>query len=153
MGAMESYLAVHLATLLNLVVRPADLGIVLGEGGTVQLPDGSVRIPDVCFSSWQRVEGSEFGSTPIPRLVPDLAVEVISVSNTPAELQRRLDDYFSAGVRLVWYIDPRKNTICVYQSATSFRELSDGDTLDAGDIIPGFSMDVGEFFRIQRLKK
>ena len=54
---------------------------------------------------------------PIPDLDPDLAVEILSESNTPAEIRRKLGEYFDAGVRLAWLIDPRKRTARVYTSA------------------------------------
>ena len=148
-GFKESLLAAELISLLNLAIKPANLGVVLGEAGTIRMADGSVRIPDVSFASWQSLEGSDFQTTPIPRVTPDLAVEIISKSNTRKELERKLNEYFADGVKLVWYIDPRSETIRAYSSPQSFRELAKGDTLDAGEIIPGFQLDVAEFFRIE----
>ncbi len=51
--------------------------------------------------------GGRLPAEAIPSLVPDLAVEVLSPSNTAAEMDQKLRDYFAAGVRLVWYLDPR----------------------------------------------
>ena len=66
-----------------------------------------VRIPDVSFVSWDRVPGRKFPSEPVPPLVPDLAVEVISPSNTPKEMDEKLQEYFEKGVRLVWFVRPK----------------------------------------------
>ena len=78
-----------------------------GEGGTIQLDIDLVRIPDVSFVSWERVPGGEIPDEPVPLLVPDLAVEVISRSNTPKEMDEKLQEYFEKGVRLVWYVRPQ----------------------------------------------
>ena len=61
---------------------------------------------NVSFISWQRLPGGELPKKPIPNLVPDLAVEVLSKGNTKAEMRRKLHEYFQAGVRLVRPIDP-----------------------------------------------
>ena len=67
---------------------------------------GLVRIPDVAFTSWERLPGRRVPPEPIPELAPDLAVEVLSQSNTEAEMTRKRGEYFAAGVRLVWLVDP-----------------------------------------------
>ena len=104
-GYRESALAVALIIHLGNFVRPNKLGIVTGEAGTLRVLPRQVRIPDVCFISRDQFPGGKVPDAPIPSLVPDLAVEVLSPGNTPGEMARKLRDYFTAGVRLVWYID------------------------------------------------
>ena len=56
-------------------------------------------------------------------LAPDLAIEVLSASNTEGEMQRKLHDYFTAGVRLVWYIDPHNASAKSYTAEDQFVEV------------------------------
>jgi Uma2 family endonuclease len=77
---------------------------------------------------------------PIPRLAPNLAVEVLSRTNTPGEMAVKRQDYFTAGVQLVWEIDPEKRTVVVYTSATQGTTLQGGDILDGGTVLPGFTL-------------
>ena len=73
---------------------------------SLRLFPGLVRIPDIAFVSWARIPGGRMPKEPIPDLVPDLAVEVLSPSNTPREMALKRRHYFEAGVRLVWIVDP-----------------------------------------------
>jgi Uma2 family endonuclease len=146
-GFEESWIAVNLGSLLNLHVSPRNLGLITGEGGTIRLAKGLVRIPDVAFFSWRRIPGGEFPQEPIPDLVPDLAIEVISPSNSRKEMEEKLRDYFAKGVRQVWFVRPRSKVVDVYTSADRFTRLTSSATLDGGDLLPGFSIVVGELFR------
>src|SRR5215831_15402916 len=85
MGYTESVLATYLLELLNSFVRPRNLGLVTSPDGTIRLWAGRVRIPDVAFFSWDRMPGRRRPPQPIPTLAPDLAVEILSRSNTPGE--------------------------------------------------------------------
>ena len=122
-GLEESWIAAILITLMNSHVRPRNLGFVTGADGMYRLTMGKVRIPDVAYVSWKRLPDGRFPEEPIPDLVPDLAVEVISTSNTRKEMDEKLKDYFERGVRLVWFVRPRSRTIDVYTSADSFKRL------------------------------
>ena len=86
MGYSESVLAVFMAEMLNAFVRPRNLGLVTGEQGTIRLFAGLVRIPDVAFTSWDRLPNGRVPVEPIPELAPDLAVEVLSRNNTSGEM-------------------------------------------------------------------
>ncbi len=110
-GYEESEAACLLATFLNMFVRPRKLGIVTGADGTIRLFPGLVRIPDVAFASWRCFPGQKRSKSPIPQIAPDLVVEVLSKGNTKAEMTRKVGEYFSAGVRLVWLVDIRKQTV------------------------------------------
>lgn len=146
MGYRESGLAAFLLVLLDAFVRPRNLGLITGGQGTVQLMAGLVRIPDVAFTSWDRIPGRRWPTAPIPALAPDLAVEVLSTSNTPAEMRRKRLDYFTAGVRLVWEVDPDARTVSVYTGVDTVRVLAVGDTLDGGAVLPGFTLLVRDLF-------
>src|SRR5262249_42727984 len=94
MSPAESLLAVEIARKIKNHMEEEDLGVVLGEAGILRLEKGLVRIPDVSFLPWANVPAEEIDlAEPIATLVPDLAVEVISKSNTPAEIDRKLKEY------------------------------------------------------------
>ncbi len=146
MGYLESILAMAIGEFLRRFVREHKLGIVLGEGGTLRILPRQVRIPDVSFISWDRFPGGKLPQVPIPAVAPDLAVEVISESNPEGEMRRKLQDYFAAGVRLVWYINPRTRTAAVYTSAQQCVMLGEGDMLTGGIVLPGFELPLSELF-------
>jgi Uma2 family endonuclease len=150
MGFEESILAGYILTLLNNYVLPLGLGLVAGEAETIQLDIDLVRIPDVAFFSVGRLPGGEIPDDPIPLLVPDLAVEVISKSNTRKEMDDKLKEYFDKGVRLVWYVRPKLRVVDVYTSPDRFIRLTASMRLDGGDVLPGFSVPVAELFEVPK---
>ena len=150
MGIEESFIAVTIGAPERYFVIPRGLGLVAGEGGTIQLDINLVRIPDVSFISLDRLPGGEIPDEPIPLLVPDLAVEVISRSNTRKEMDDKLQEYFEKGVRLVWYVRPRTRVVDVYTAPDRFTRLTASMRLDGGDVLPGFSVQVGELFAMPK---
>jgi len=119
---------------------------VFGEAGPFEILAGQVRIPDVCFVAWQRLPDRRLPERPIPAVAPNLAVEILSHSNTRAEMQRKLDDYFSAGVQLVWYIDPPTRTARVYTAVDQHTEIDEQGALSGGDLLPGFELSLADLF-------
>jgi Uma2 family endonuclease len=146
MGYQESYLACLLIHLLNHFVLSRKLGIVAGEAGMMRLAAGLVRIPDVSFVSWDRLPDRRMPRQPIPNLAPELAIEVLSASNTPQEMDEKLHDYFAAGARLVWYVDPPAKTVTVFTGPEKGTILRENQTLDGGTVLPGFSLRLAELF-------
>lgn len=146
MGYNESRLALFLGGLLNGFVVPRNLGLVTGPDGTVELMADLVRIPDVAFTSWERMPDRQAPTAPVPRLAPNLAVEVLSRSNTPGEMRVKRQDYFTAGVELVWEIDAGARTVAVYTTATNVATLTETDTLDGGFVLPGFTLRLQDLF-------
>ena len=146
MGYFESLLAIEISHLIKTYLDSYDLGIVLGADGTLRILPKQVRAPDVCFISWDRFPGRKLPDTPIPDLAPDLAIEVLSPSNTPGEMGRKLRDYFTAGVRLVWYIDPRTRSATVYEAEDQGTELNETGVLSGGAVLPGFELSLQTLF-------
>jgi Uma2 family endonuclease len=146
MGFRESSLACVLIGCLRGFVAPRQLGTVVGESGMMRLFPGLVRIPDAAFVSWDHLPNRRLPREPIPTLAPDLAVEVLSESNTAAEMDRKLHDYFRAGTRLVWFVDPEKRTVTVYTAPDRSTVLQADQTLDGGAVLPGFSLPLGQLF-------
>src|SRR5438105_722957 len=116
-GYYESRVAALVGYFIELFLGRHDLGIALGPDGTLRLMPGLVRIPDVSFIAWDKFPNRLLPAEPIPDLVPDLAVEVLSAGNTAEEMRRKLREYFKAGIHLVWLIDPATRTADVYTSA------------------------------------
>ncbi len=146
MGYEESLIAMEIGRLLGNFVKPRKLGLVSGEAGMMKILARRIRIPDVAFVSRQRLPGGEIPKRPVPQLVPDLAVEVISESNTRKEMDNKLREYFAAGTRLVWYVDPPSRTVEIYTSPESSVRLGMDDMLTGGEVLPGFAVRVAEVF-------
>ena len=145
-GQTESFLATWLSALITIHVQKHNLGYVTGEAGFYELPGGTVRGPDIAFTSWGRLPDRMRPTEPIPLGSPDLAVEVLSRSNTKREMDRKREEYFNGDVKVVWEIDPRKRTFRVYTSAEEFRDLEPGDTIRGEPVLPSFELPLAELF-------
>jgi Uma2 family endonuclease len=153
-GAKESNLAWLLGYLIGLYLDQNDLGTCLGEAGMMRIAPGLVRIPDLSFIVWGKLPGRMIPEEPVPDLAPDLAVEVLSEGNTKREMDRKVGEYFDAGVRLVWLIDPKKRTARVYSDPRRSIIVREDQSLDGGDVLPGFSVALSVLFRhIPRRRK
>ena len=138
MGFYEARLAMRLGRMIDTFVDENDLGVCVGADGMMRIATGLVRIPDVSFIGWDRLPGRQTPKEPIPDLAPDLAVEVLSEGNTKAEMVRKVREYFDAGVRLVWLIDPKKRTARVFSAPEKSILVRADQSLDGGEVLPGF---------------
>src|SRR5262249_4007489 len=136
----------YLIRILGNHVDLQNLGLVTSPDGTVRLWAGRVRIPDVAFTSWDRLPGRRVPLQPIPTLAPDLAIEIPSASNTAREMELKRHDYFSVGVRLVWEIDPQARTVHVYATPDQRTTLTESDTLTGDPVLPGFQLALSDLF-------
>jgi Uma2 family endonuclease len=146
MGYFESFLAMKIGYLIQSFLATHDLGIVLGEAGTLKVLPHQVRVPDICFISWDHFPNRQLPAEPIPSSAPDLAIEVLSAGNTEAEMQRKLHDYFTAGVRLAWYIDPQTRSAKSYTAANQFVAVDESGSLSGGDVLPSFELPLKDLF-------
>jgi Uma2 family endonuclease len=154
LGTKEALLAGVLVQYIWNFVERRDLGLVVGPDGPMRLWIGLVRIPDVSFISWNRLPRGELPDEAVAGVVPNLAVEVLSRSNTPKEMQRKLREYFEAGVQLVWFIYPKTQTADTYTSPTHARRLKKNQSLDGGAVLKGFKMPLAKLFaRLRRRTK
>ena len=110
----------------------------------MRLFPGLVRIPNAAFISWERYPKGKRKA--IPAVVPDLIVEVLSKGNTSKEMNRKLGEYFRAGVRLVWYVNPKQRTVRVYTAPDRSTLLREDQSLDGDDVLPGFSLSIRDWF-------
>jgi Uma2 family endonuclease len=109
---------------------------------TERAPD-TVRGPDVAFWSYQRAPEVPDGYYEV---APDLAVEVVSPSDTHTRVQEKVRHYLKHGARMVWVVDPELRIVTVYRNATESRTLEETDSLSGEDVLPGFSVLVAELF-------
>lgn len=137
-----------IAFLIKQFLSTSPTGVVAIEWRSIFGPPGEERVflPDVAFATHERraVRGRSerrFLWTP-----PDLAIEVLSPDQPAGEFADKLQFYLLHGVRLVWVIDPEARTIRVYRPGEDARLLQAGDTLDGGDVLPGFTAAVDDIF-------
>jgi Uma2 family endonuclease len=146
MGLTESEIATVIIQLIRNFLDEHDLGRTAGADGAIQLLRRRIRIPDVSFFGWHHFPNRSRAGKGIPRIYPDLAVEVISPKNTKKEMARKLREYFKAGTKLVWFVYPKTKTVDVYTSPTDVKTLTVKDTLTGGDVLPGFKAKVAKVF-------
>ncbi len=151
MGFEESVLAMRIGRLLGNFVDPRNLGLITGEAGMMVIGGGLLRMPDVAFIARKSCPGGKLPKGPAPAVAPDLAVEVLSKSNTKAEIARKLREYFSSGTRLAWIVDPKTKSIRVHTAPTESTrlDLASGGVLDGGDVLPGFRLLLADLFATQ----
>lgn len=148
-GGAHGWREVKVARRLDEFVERHGLGVVLaGEVGfRLGLPHDPerVRAPDVAFVSTERLPG---GKVPERFLegAPDLAVEILSPSDSPSEVQRKVRDWLDAGARLVWLWAPEAKTVTAYRADGSARLLREHEVLDGEDVLPGLSIPLAELF-------
>jgi len=143
LGYLEGSLASWLSHLLQTFLDANNLGNLAGSDAMMRLMPGLVRLPDLSFVRWERLPvHGQIPTEPIPDLVPDLAIEVLSKSNRPGEMARKLKDHFLAGVTLVWFVDPRSRTVQVFTAPDQSGTLEEDETLDGGEVLPGLQLPV-----------
>ena len=146
MGFEASVVGARILAILLSFVTKHRLGLVSGADGMFQLLPSTVRAPDVAFISRDRLPDGRFPTDAFPNLSPDLVVEVLSPGNTKAEMSRKRIEYFHSGTRLIWIVDCPNRSIAVYTSPSAVSVLNEDDTIDGGEVLPGFSHSVAEFF-------
>lgn len=135
-----------LGDILSNFIVPRQLGLVSGPDGFFRLPAGDARGPEVAYVSRERLQSGGFPVEAYPAISPDLAVEVLSPGNTPAEMSRKRIEYFNSGVRLVWIVDCHLRTVRVYTSPSAFVVFDETSTIDGSEVLPEFTNPVAEFF-------
>ncbi len=139
---------VNAGFVLELYGRQSGLGYVLSNDSAVLTGRGpdTVRGVDVCFYSHARWPRSQVGRT-LPPVPPDLAVEVVSPSNRPGTLLRKVGEYLDSGVPLVWVINPKKRRVVVYRPDEEEPTIfEDGEFLENLPELPGFRCPVADLF-------
>lgn len=145
-GFRHGSLAGRLTGLLGRFVDDHDLGVVLtADTGFVLLDEPpTIRAPDVAFVSKANLPPEP--PVGYARFAPDLAVEIVSPSNTWSEIQSKVRDYLNAGSSIVWVVDPESRTVTVYRSPDEIRLLRAGDRIEGGELLAGLSLEVARLF-------
>lgn len=151
MGFRADYLAAWILILIGRFLEEHNFGAVAGGQGGIRFKVGLVRMPDVSFIRWDSVDNPDDIEDPDGAWLehpPDLAVEVLSPSNTRKEMAIKLEEYAQAGVKLVWYVDPERKEVDVYPKGRAKGKTTFGvdGTLDGGDVLPGFTLPVARIF-------
>lgn len=144
---LHGIIAGRIAGLICVFLLQNKIGEVLTAetGFRLSSVEKTVRVPDVAFLSNEKLAEVENFSKFFEG-TPDLAVEVISPSETYNDVQEKLEDYLSAGVKMVWIIRPKQKTITVYRSLFDFSVLHENEELDGADVLPGFKCDLQNVF-------
>jgi Uma2 family endonuclease len=142
-GEVESRLDVKLA----LYAQETGSGrVMVGEVGiyTGRDPD-TVRGADIVFISHGRY--ARCGPSAFLDVPPELVVEILSPEDRPGQVKEKIQEYLSAGVDRVWFVDSRRRSVLVYHSSGQVETLETGDILRDEEILPGFSLPLSELFR------
>ena len=131
---------------LGVFAFPRRLGVVFTEAGFLisRNPD-TVRIPDVAFVSADKLPGERPPDGYFP-FAPDIAVEVMTRSDSPSAARARARMWLDAGSSLVWLMFTASRTVEVYRPNGEVETLGEDDILDAAPVLDGFSAKVSEFF-------
>ncbi|MDT5156407.1 MAG: hypothetical protein QOH51_764 [Acidobacteriota bacterium] len=132
---------------LGSFVADNDLGETFGAetGFVVEHDPDTVLGADGAFVSHKRLAAVANFDKFFP-FAPDLAIEVLSPSNTVREINEKIAFYFAAGSLAVWVFNPKKRTAAVYTSPSEARILNEQDTLEGGDVLPGFKLELSKLF-------
>ena len=146
-GLEHAYIADNCYGSIRDYVIGANIGRVFSSqlGYRLARDPDTVRIPDISFVRRERLEtvGAIRGYFPG---APDLAIEVISPGNSYSDVAEKVFDYLKAGTLMVIVLEPRTHTVSVHRSPTNVVALTEADTLDGGDVLPGWRMPVSEIF-------
>ena len=143
---LQSVMVGVLGARLSNFVEQTDAGVVLNSLCPFEFVAGSIRRISLCFIPWNRLPNDELPDRDICEFVPEFTVDFFNESNTAAELGRRLQEYFDAGIKLAWVIDPRAKTARIHTSATKFKLLDETGVLDGGKVLTGFQLPLAELF-------
>ena len=136
-----------LLTALRTFAAAHRLGAVWDSSTGFWMENLNCRAPDVSFVCKERLRGLKRREAKFFQGAPDLAVEVLSPSNSRREVDERLSDFFSSGAQLAWVIDPERELVEVCHSPTQRRLLGSGAMLDGEQLLPGFQYPIADLFK------
>jgi Uma2 family endonuclease len=146
LGVRKAVLGAAVLCRLMEHVEARDLGIVTGANCPMRILPGQVRLPDVAYCSWDRFPSKAIPKEPIPALVPDLAVHVLTPVLTKAEIARKIRDFIKAGTRLLWFFDLDRKAVRVYEPPDLERIHTEGECLDGGKVLTDLRIEIAPLF-------
>lgn len=148
MGAESDEIGGLLLTQLNIFIRPTKLGRAYASQTGFQCFPGKpklVRMPDTSFVSAGRLPNDRSPEGYI-KVAPDIAVEVVSPNETYEEVEEKVAEYRSAGVKLIWIISPKSKTVMIRRADGTCAEVGEAGALSGENVLPGFTCAVAELF-------
>jgi len=145
MGSYESHIAGQIFGFLFIYIQAHPIGKLFPGDGQLRLRKQRIRIPDVSFVTNERVQRSDFKKAQIASLSPNLAVEVISESNSKKEMDDKLKEYFATGSEEVWYVYPLTRELHQFTSLSEVIVHRE-DGVVTTRLLPGFELAVKEIF-------
>ena len=147
-GQEESRITVRLGGKLDVYCEDNDFGWVTGPDAMARMKGGNIREPDLSVFPFSMFPDGEMPDQVVASVAPMLAIEVLSESNTVAEIAKKLVELFASGTTLAWVIDPKKRTAKVYAAATKFTTLNEAGVLDGAGVVPGFLCPLADLFAV-----
>jgi Uma2 family endonuclease len=150
-GSIHGVVGMRMAVAISVHVDQHQLGVVFAADTGFKLassPD-TVRAPDVSFVSRGRIPTGGIPKAYWPG-APDLAVEVLSPTDVRSEIDEKIDEYLRSGVRLVWFVNPFERRVTIHRPGKGPLVLDERDSVDGGDVLPGFSYPLARLFAIDR---
>lgn len=135
-------ISTNVALSLGLYIRENQMGKIYMPYTTFKVGECGL-IPDIAFLSKVNVPDNSCKASPVP---PDLAVEIVSQTDTYHQVVEKAFAYLDAGTQLVWVLEPRSKTVTVYRSETDITLFTRNDTLTGENVVEGFSCQVAELF-------
>jgi len=145
-SARHGYYVSLIHIILGAYVHSQKIGFTFDSDTSFKMKSGNRRSPDCSFFSKERLRS--LGGIPKGYIEgsPDLVVEVLSEVNTVGEIHNKIVEYFENGSRLVWLIHPEEKYVLVYRQPEPTALKRPGDILEGEEVIPGFTLDLSEFF-------
>lgn len=138
--------AMRISVPLGYFVYQNNLGLVVAAETGFKIDEYNVRAPDGAFVGNERLEkyGRPVGFF---SYAPDLAIEVVSPSESKRKVKEKAEWWLAVGARLVWAVDSKRRVVTAYHTDKSVIEYVMGETLDGRDVVPGFTLIVSEIFK------
>ena len=146
-GGRHGEIALEIGRLIGNHVKAHRLGKTYAAetGFLIERGPDTVRGPDVSFVRKERLVEITHPEKHVP-FAPDLAVEVVSPGDRPAEVAEKVETWLATGARMVWVAEPRNRTVTIHVAGLENRTLTAEETLEGGEILPGFTCKVSDFF-------
>ncbi len=134
--------------LLRLHVSNAGLPLDVGVTTGFAMGGHTLRFPDVHVTRWERMAEYDEDAGGWPRFAPDVAIEVVSPSNTPSELALKAREYFANGAAAMWIVDPDPRAVTIRRPGAADVVFGSDDVMTGEPEIPGFSCAVADIFAV-----
>jgi Uma2 family endonuclease len=145
-GWYESRLAAVLIGFIDVYLAKNDIAFGLDGTGMIRVGEEQIRLPDVSIILWEHFPDRKLPVGQILDIVPDWATEILSPTNTKAEMLRKRREYFAGGAKLVWEVNPPTRTVEVFTAPDISTTFAENATLDASDVLPGFTLSIRDWF-------